>query len=520
MANAHADRVLSRGCLLLLTGWLLLPDMAAGQDFAAKGFNLAPHTAREASKEDLAAGKALYEQHCSQCHGEKGDGQGVAAELLSPRPRDFRRGIYKIRRTTQGELPADEDLFRIIGNGMPGTSMPEWRGRLTDAEIWQVVHYLKSFSLDFEDYPVEQVFELKGKPEATPESVARGAEIYQKAECAKCHGKLGRGDGPSAATLEDEWEFRIFPADITEPWNLRGGGSVEDFFRTVTTGVNGTPMPSFSDAWDAEDLWHLANYLHSLGREPNWGEIIRAPKTQAIPDDPNDPDWDQAPALDIRLAGQIIQAPRLFNPSVQSLSVQALFDERDLALRLTWTDKFENNGQDEKPSDRISALFPAREMEGGKKPYFLMGDRRNPVDSWRWSAGQGIETFLGRGMDDVVSRASPVSGHSTYGDGQYRVVLRRSLGSNQDDEVDFVPGKMIPVAFNVWDGETGEDGKRRAISRWYYLLLKPETPWTTWLWPFVVVVLAAGGEVFGLRRLRQRWAAESESSTRPGAATS
>jgi cytochrome c-type biogenesis protein CcmH/NrfF len=57
----------------------------------------------------------------------------------------------------------------------------------------------------------------------------------------------------------------------------------------------------------------------------------------------------------------------------------------------------------------------------------------------------------------------------------------------------------------VWDGENAEDGKQRAISRWYYLLLEPETPWTTWLWPFVVVVLTAGGEVVGLRRLRQRW---------------
>ncbi len=70
----------------------------------------------------------------------------------------------------------------------------------------------------------------------------------------------------------------------------------------------------------------------------------------------------------------------------------------------------------------------------------------------------------------------------------------------------FPPGRMIPIAFNVWDGGNAEDGKARAISRWYYLLLEPETPWTTWLWPFVVVVLTAGGEVFGLRRLRRHWA--------------
>ena len=92
------------------------------------------------------------------------------------------------------------------------------------------------------------------------------------------------------------------------------------------------------------------------------------------------------------------------------------------------------------------------------------------------------------------------------------MILRRRLQSGQEDEVEFVPGKMIPIAWNVWDGETGEDGKQRAISRWYYLLLEPETPMTTYVWPLVVVFFAAGGEWLGLRRLRQHWA-----SPEPGA---
>ncbi len=501
MANA-------RQRVLLLIGWLLLPGIAHSQDFAAKGFKVAATTPRESTSENVAAGKELYEDHCSQCHGVEGDGQGEMADLLTPRPRDFRRAIYKIRRTPQGELPTDEDLFRILNLGMPGTAMPAWRGLLSDVQIWQLVDYLKTFSEDFADYPAEEQFLLEGKIEPTPESIARGAAVYEKAECAKCHGTTGRGDGPSAATLEDEWEFRILPANLTQPWTLRGGSSVEDLFRTMTTGVNGTPMPSFSDAWGAEDLWHLANYLQSLGREPNWGEIVRARKIDAIPQDPNAPAWDEAPALDIRLAGQIVQEPRLFNASVQSLTVQALFDDEELALRLTWDDRFENLGADAEPRDRVSVLFPAREVEEGKKPYFLMGDRRRPVDSWQWSADGETETFLSRGMDDVKPRTLPVSGQGAYRDGQYRVVLRRSLETDGEDEVAFAPGRMIPIAWNVWDGENAEDGKSRAISRWYYLLLEPETPWTTWLWPLAVVFVAGGGEVIGLRRLRRHWASQ------------
>ncbi len=498
---------LRKGALLLI-GSLLLASDALAQDFAARGFKLGPTSPRESNPEDVAAGKELYQHNCMQCHGAEGDGQGVMADLLDPRPRDFRRAIYKIRRTPQGELPTDQDLFQIVSTGMPGTSMPAWRGLLSDAQIWQLVDYLKGFSLDFADYPAEEQFLLEGKIDPTPESIARGAAVYEKAECAKCHGATGRGNGPSAAGLEDEWEFRIYPANLTQPWTLRGGSSVEDLYRSVTTGVNGTPMPSFSDAWGAEDLWHLANYLHSVGREPKWGEIVRARKHDAIPQDPNAPAWDDAPTLDIRLAGQIIQQPRLFNPSVRSLTVQALFDEHELALRLTWDDRFENTGQDAEPSDRVSVLFPAQELEEGKKPYFLMGDRRRPVDSWQWSAISGTETFLARGLDAVTARASPVTGQAVYRDGQYRVVLRRSLGASQDDEVAFTPGRMIPIAWNVWDGENAEVGKQRAISRWYYLLLEPETPWTTWLWPIVVVVLTAGGELIGLRRLRRHWASQ------------
>jgi hypothetical protein len=105
-----------------------------------------------------------------------------------------------------------------------------------------------------------------------------------------------------------------------------------------------------------------------------------------------------------------------------------------------------------------------------------------------------------------------VIGRSSYRDGQYRVLLRRSLATNADDEVAFTPGLMIPIAWNVWDGENGEEGQQRAISRWYYLLLEPETPWTTWLWPIFVVSLTAGGEAFGMRRLR-RGSASQEAGT-------
>ena len=81
----------ARHSLWLLAGLMLLPGLASAQDYGAKGFKLEDTTPRESSPEDTAAGKVLYEEYCSQCHGDEGDGNGVMADRLHPRPRDFRR---------------------------------------------------------------------------------------------------------------------------------------------------------------------------------------------------------------------------------------------------------------------------------------------------------------------------------------------------------------------------------------------------------------------------------------------
>ena len=88
---------------------------------------LAVPTLAIAQKGDAAAGKALYDRKCAGCHGVKGDGNGPAAELLTPRPRDFTSGVYKIR-STVNRVPTDQDIFRTITDGMPGTSMPGHEG--------------------------------------------------------------------------------------------------------------------------------------------------------------------------------------------------------------------------------------------------------------------------------------------------------------------------------------------------------------------------------------------------------
>src|SRR5438128_9787422 len=101
--------------------------------------------------QDTVKGKAVYVKWCAGCHGETGAGDGPAAAYMLPRPRNFTGAVYKIRTTASGQLPTDADLLRVIDEGLPGSAMPAWKGRLSDAERRDVLAYLKTFSSFFAD---------------------------------------------------------------------------------------------------------------------------------------------------------------------------------------------------------------------------------------------------------------------------------------------------------------------------------------------------------------------------------
>ena len=104
-----------------------------------------PDLGTEAQRE---AGRELYIDKCAQCHGQSGDGQGIAAPYLKPSPRDFTAGIFKIRTTASGQLPTDEDLREAIREGMPYTGMPAWH-QLSERQITNLMYFIKTFNEDF-----------------------------------------------------------------------------------------------------------------------------------------------------------------------------------------------------------------------------------------------------------------------------------------------------------------------------------------------------------------------------------
>ncbi len=208
-------------------------------------------------------GKRLYRRKCVFCHGTNGKGDGSVSRYVFPKPRDLTQGVFKIHSTPSGSLPTDQDLFDTLTRGLPGTTMPAW-WNLSETQRWQLVAYIKTFSARFQEEEPREPIKIGAAKPPYPESVANGRRLYLEAECWKCHGLLGRGDGPSSHTLVDDWDYPIVPADLTISRNWRGGNRPEDVFRSLTVGIGGTPMPSWEDALTEDQIWDLTNYLLSI----------------------------------------------------------------------------------------------------------------------------------------------------------------------------------------------------------------------------------------------------------------
>ena len=124
--------------ILVLVGLLLacltgIVMRAQGNPEAAKIKNpVAP------TPESLSTGKQVYQRYCAVCHGSNGEG-GSGSDISAPAPdltdSEWRRG------STDGEI------FSVIKNGVPpDLNMEPWGDRIKDADIWNVVNYVRSLA--------------------------------------------------------------------------------------------------------------------------------------------------------------------------------------------------------------------------------------------------------------------------------------------------------------------------------------------------------------------------------------
>jgi len=329
-----------------------------------------PETGLDEVKLRLAAGpvrsdivgrkNGLYREHCAHCHGVTGDALGPTAAFLNPYPRDYRPGVFKFKSTERADKPTHADLVRLLHNGVPGTSMPSF-ALLPSAQVEALAEYVKYLSIrgETELTLMRAFFELddeaQGKLPETREflvdetlapiaekwkaaadaqiqvppmpadidlvaSIAKGKELFygDKANCVKCHGVTGLGDGQ--ANDYDDWNKAIVeigkeiasgsakaretstagmsPEELSEhraqlawiekfgkvldgdaleprtipPRNLRhgiyrGGRRPLDLYYRIHAGINGAPMPAAKGTVPPEEIWHIVNYIRSLPYE-------------------------------------------------------------------------------------------------------------------------------------------------------------------------------------------------------------------------------------------------------------
>ena len=240
-----------------------------------------PHVPRE-HPESLAMGRDIYAMACVGCHGVEGRGDGSVGPTLSPRrapqPRDFTTAEFKFRSTPSGQLPTTADLFRTLTEGVRSGGgamtfglyghriMPSFR-HMPEEQRLEVIEYVKSLNPAFRERREISIVSIPAPPPVTSERVARGRKLYADAECQACHGERGRGDGPSAPTLKDNRELPIAATDLTRPERFKGGSRPEDVYRTLMTGLSGTPMPSYGDSLEPDQSWDLVYYVLSLSRD-------------------------------------------------------------------------------------------------------------------------------------------------------------------------------------------------------------------------------------------------------------
>ena len=557
------------GILLSVGGWGGMTNAYAQTLEPKPGVYKAP----KPSAQDIEAGKAVYFRKCVWCHGPDGAGDGASAIRLATKPRNFNQGTFKIRHTASGELPTDEDLFNTVTHGLPGSVMPPWGEILSEQERRQVVAFVKTELVKdrkFDD-PDETMNVIDyGKPiPSSEESIKKGQEIFMtKAKCVECHGVEGRGNGN--LTQRDDWGFPIFPADLTKPWNLRGNRrdpyNPKNIFREVSTGLNGTPMPSFKDELTPEERWHVANFVMSLSQKypidsqtskPAIQFVIKSrySKEGELPTDPADKKWSDQPAQYIGLASQIIQPPRHFLRTVDDIRIRSLFNDKEIAFLLEWNDRTESRRDENKEAvydaKRISSdSFPAinsdefthekddkmgplkdvmleskgvyndavaiqfaqkwKDLPTPEKPYFVHGDSKRGTDIWKWESDGTAKEYQGNGIDAVKVRDDAKNlkiDSAKWTNGRWQIVLKRALlTENKDLDAQIEAGKNIPMVFFAWDGDAGEHGGKMALSTYYYLMLEPPVPAKVFIVPPIVagVILAVEGLIFYSARKSKR----------------
>jgi mono/diheme cytochrome c family protein len=424
-------------------------------------------------------GEALYARHCAACHGDKGDGQGLAAAFLFPKPRDFRAGRFRLI-STSNAVPTLADLEQVLVRGMPGSAMISWK-HLSEADRKLIAEYVMKLrrdgardvelalakeadeTLSEEDLKAAvdrvttagEVLQPPAETPATPEAIARGAALYKAKACASCHGDRGKGDGQQK--MVDAEGLPTRPRDLTRGI-FKGSPTFAEVYRRLWLGMPGSPMPS-SQQLTPEEVADMVHFVLSLSEESTRDAVvlkrveIAAKRVSAIPSALSDRAWNQVEPT------RLVLTPLWWRDDADpDLGVQALHDGKSVALRLTW-----NDAQEDRHALRTESFEDSAGVQlyrGSAEPFLGMGARDAAVDLWMWDAdraGRGdVETVNPRMVVDSYPLTEAAVGSAeferpgTKTDAQHELAIPAVAAGNQ-----IVPPAEAPAATALTAGGPG-----------------------------------------------------------------
>ncbi|OGW90703.1 MAG: hypothetical protein A3D28_00745 [Omnitrophica bacterium RIFCSPHIGHO2_02_FULL_63_14] len=382
----------------------------------------------------LEAGQQLYNKQCAVCHGPKGAGDGQAAHLLYPKPRDFTQGEFRLVSTDTMQA-TDEDLFLTVTRGMPGSAMPPWE-LLSPEQRWALVYYIRHLTGASGSIDPASIIHVPPETLKTAEGLERGRQLFAQA-CASCHGPLGKGDGHQTIHV-DNLGYPIKPRDLTAGI-FKGSSESKDLYNRIVAGLPGSPMPSYAGVYTDEQLWELIYYVQSLvppGVEERVrlrARHIRARRIRGgIPLEPTADAWRTAHPVWLALTPLWWGDDR-----VEGVEVRALHDGKELALHLSWSD----------PTRDSSTIAPQDFSDGAAvqfslehdPPFFGMGDAgmsaRGAVQIWFWKASWQDDLAGWRDVENQYPHAAVdwYPGQRTYQHGEPFEVSQAKTAS-QDPE--------------------------------------------------------------------------------------
>ncbi len=201
---------------------------------------------------DYVIGERLYGQWCSQCHGPRGSADTPAAQALRPRP-------TKLSDPVVMALLKDEDLYRVIDGGRPGTAMASWGEIFSPAEIRALITHIRTL------VPASK----RGLPRERLEILA-GRRIYER-YCTSCHGPDGRAHTELAAILKPR------PRNFTRVKSMKGE-VYRRFFSAVKEGIPGTAMAGWGKILSDAEINRVMKYIREEFRyqeeQPSRGMLV------------------------------------------------------------------------------------------------------------------------------------------------------------------------------------------------------------------------------------------------------